>query len=46
VVANGNLHRFFAGDKTAGVYMSGFYVVLGTKAESIAEKIKAFLQNV
>ncbi len=28
VVANGDLHRFFAGDKTAGVYMSGFYVVM------------------
>ena len=27
-VANGDLHRFFAGDKTAGVYMSGFYVVM------------------
>ena len=28
VVANGDLHRFFAGDKTAGVYMSGFYPVM------------------
>ena len=28
VVANGDLHRFFAGDKTAGTYMSGFYVVM------------------
>ena len=28
MVANGDLHRFFAGDKTAGVYMSGFYVVM------------------
>jgi PTS system N-acetylglucosamine-specific IIC component len=28
VVANGDLHRFFAGDKTAGVYMSGFYVIM------------------
>ena len=28
VVANGDLHRFFAGDKTAGAYMSGFYVVM------------------
>ncbi|MBT8348933.1 MAG: PTS transporter subunit EIIC [Sulfurovum sp.] len=28
VVANGDLHRFFAGDETAGVYMSGFYVVM------------------
>ena len=28
VVANGDLHRFFAGDKTAGVYMSGFYLVM------------------
>lgn len=27
-VANGDLHRFFAGDKSAGVYMSGFYVVM------------------
>ena len=28
VVANGDLHRFFAGDKSAGVYMSGFFVVM------------------
>ncbi len=28
VVANGDLHRFFAGDKSAGVYMSGFYLVM------------------
>jgi len=28
VVANGDLHRFFAGDPTAGAYMSGFYVVM------------------
>jgi PTS system N-acetylglucosamine-specific IIC component len=28
VVAHGDLHRFFAGDKTAGVYMAGFYPVM------------------
>jgi len=28
IVANGDLHRFFAGDPSAGVYMSGFYVVM------------------
>ena len=28
VVANGDLHRFFAGDKSAGIYMSGFYIVM------------------
>ena len=28
VMANGDLHRFFAGDPTAGVYMAGFYVVM------------------
>jgi PTS system N-acetylglucosamine-specific IIC component len=28
VVANGDLHRFFAGDPRAGVYMAGFYVVM------------------
>ena len=27
-VANGDLHRFFAGDPRAGIYMSGFYVVM------------------
>lgn len=27
-IANGDLHRFFAGDKSAGVYMSGFYPVM------------------
>ncbi len=28
VVANGDLNRFFAGDKSAGVYMAGFYIVM------------------
>jgi len=28
LVANGDLHRFFAGDPNAGIYMSGFYVVM------------------
>jgi len=28
VIANGDLHRFFAGDPTAGIYMSGFYLVM------------------
>ncbi|MFK5976646.1 MAG: PTS transporter subunit EIIC [Sulfurovum sp.] len=28
VVANGDLHRFFAGDPKAGIYMSGFFVVM------------------
>jgi PTS system N-acetylglucosamine-specific IIC component len=28
VVATGDLHRFFAGDPSAGVYMSGFYVIM------------------
>jgi len=28
VVANGDLHRFFAGDPSAGVYMSGFYLMM------------------
>jgi len=28
VIANGDLHRFFAGDPTAGIYMSGFYIVM------------------
>jgi len=27
-IANGDLQRFFAGDKSAGIYMSGFYVVM------------------
>jgi len=27
-IANGDLHRFFAGDPTAGIYMSGFYLVM------------------
>ncbi|HHD72659.1 MAG TPA: PTS sugar transporter, partial [Epsilonproteobacteria bacterium] len=25
LVAHGDLHRFFAGDKTSGIYMAGFY---------------------
>ena len=38
VVANGDLHRFFAGDPTAGVYMAGFYVVMmfGLPATALA----------
>jgi PTS system N-acetylglucosamine-specific IIC component len=28
VVANGDLHRFFAGDPTAGLYMAGFYITM------------------
>ena len=28
VVANGDLHRFFAGDPKAGIYMAGFYVTM------------------
>ncbi len=28
LVANGDLHRFFAGDKSAGTYMAGFYPVM------------------
>ncbi len=27
-IANGDLHRFFAGDRNAGIYMSGFYLVM------------------
>lgn len=39
VVANGDLHRFFAGDKTAGIYMSGFYVVMMFGLPSMAYAI-------
>ena len=39
VVANGDLHRFFAGDKTAGVFMSGFYVVMMFGLPSMAYAI-------
>lgn len=28
VVANGDLHRFFAGDPSAGIFMTGFYPVM------------------
>ena len=28
LVAHGDLHRFFAGDKSAGIYMAGFYPVM------------------
>lgn len=28
VIAHGDLHRFFAGDKSAGIYMAGFYPVM------------------
>ena len=36
VVANGDLHRFFAGDPTAGVYMAGFYVTMMFGLPSLA----------
>jgi len=36
MVANGDLHRFFAGDKSAGVYMAGFYVVMMFGLPSLA----------
>ncbi|CAA6815023.1 MAG: PTS system, N-acetylglucosamine-specific IIA component (EC / PTS system, N-acetylglucosamine-specific IIB component (EC / PTS system, N-acetylglucosamine-specific IIC component (EC [uncultured Sulfurovum sp.] len=28
LIANGDLHRFFAGDPKAGIYMAGFYVTM------------------
>ena len=39
VIANGDLHRFFAGDPTAGFYMSGFYVVMMFGLPSMAYAI-------
>jgi len=39
VVTNGDLHRFFAGDPTAGVYMSGFYVIMMFGLPSMAYAI-------
>jgi len=38
IVANGDLHRFFAGDPTAGIYMAGFYIVMmfGLPATALA----------
>ncbi len=36
LVANGDLHRFFAGDPTAGVYMAGFYVTMMFGLPSLA----------
>ena len=41
-VANGDLHRFFAGDKHAGIYMAGFYVpmIFGLPAMALALWLK------
>jgi len=39
VLANGDLHRFFAGDKSAGTYMSGFYIVMMFGLPSMAYAI-------
>jgi len=39
VITNGDLHRFFAGDPTAGVYMSGFYVIMMFGLPSMAYAI-------
>ena len=36
VVANGDLHRFFAGDPKAGVYMAGFYITMMFGLPSLA----------
>ncbi len=36
IVANGDLHRFFAGDPKAGVYMAGFYVTMMFGLPSLA----------
>ena len=41
VVANGDLHRFFAGDPKAGVYMAGFYVTMMFGLPSLALAIYA-----
>ncbi len=42
LVANGDLHRFFAGDKSAGTYMSGFYIpmMFGLPAMALAIYLK------
>ena len=42
LMANGDLHRFFAGDKSAGTYMSGFYVTMmfGLPAMALAIYLK------
>ncbi|MBN2768301.1 MAG: PTS transporter subunit EIIC [Campylobacterales bacterium] len=42
LVANGDLHRFFAGDKSAGTYMSGFYITMmfGLPAMALAIYLK------
>jgi len=39
VITNGDLHRFFAGDPTAGIYMSGFYVIMMFGLPSMAYAI-------
>lgn len=36
LVAHGDLHRFFAGDKSAGFYMAGFYPVMMFGLPSLA----------
>ena len=41
VVANGDLHRFFAGDPKAGVYMAGFYITMMFGLPSLALAIYA-----
>ena len=42
-VVNGDLHRFFAGDKTAGVFMTGFFPVMmfGLPAAALAMYLTA-----
>jgi PTS system N-acetylglucosamine-specific IIC component len=58
MVANGDLNRFFAGDITAGVYMSGFYIIMMfglpsmalaiylTTAKEQKKRVKAILAGV
>lgn len=47
VVVNGDLFRFFAGDKTAGVYMAGFYPIFmfGIPAAALAMYNQARPEN-
>ncbi|MDN5305148.1 MAG: N-acetylglucosamine system or component [Fusobacteriaceae bacterium] len=47
MVANGDLHRFFAGDPNAGIFMTGFYPVMmfGLPAAALAMYTTAKKEN-
>ncbi len=47
IIKHGDLHRFFAGDPTAGIFMSGFFPIMmfGLPAAAAAMIVESYKQN-